>query len=123
MKAAKVGGIAAIVIVGIIVVYFLFASVPRIAQNAITEVNVSGNVQTTGIGTKPVFVDFTDTNSGQSSSANANGGSYSIVLQNNHSYNIVVHYSAGLGVTSGTCNAGVLSLYSTSSSLQRDISC
>lgn len=121
MHKGIVIGIAAVVV--IVAVYIIMQNAPQIQQNAITMVSVNGNVQTTGIGTKPVFVDFVDTNTGQAQSANVNGGSYGITLNNNHNYNIVVHYSAGLGITSGTCQAGVLSLYSTSYTSQRDISC
>jgi len=123
MKTSKGIGIGIGVIIAIIVVFMLIQNAPKIQQNVITQVDVSGNAHTTGIGTKAVFIDFTDTNSGQTISTNVNGGSYDQSLANNHSYNIVVHYSEGFGAASGTCQAGVLSLYSTTSSMQRDISC
>ncbi len=114
-----IGVAVAIIIVALVII----PHASQIQQNVITIVSVSGTAQTTGVGTKPVFVDFIDENTQQAQSVNVDGGSYSISLNNNHNYNIVLHYSAGLGITSGTCQAGVLSLYSTQSDMQRNISC
>lgn len=110
------------VIVIIVVGSELLHSAPQITQATIPYVSVSGSVATVGLGTKPISVDFTSDN-GQTQTETVSGGSYSATLSNQHTYGMMVHYSEGLGLATSQCNGGSLSLYSTSSSLQHDISC
>ncbi len=122
-KAVGIGIAVVAVVVAIIIGIWAYSNfAPQYSQNIIPYVTVSGSASTTGAATKPVFIDFTS-DTGASTSANVAGGSYSITLANQHSYTMTIHYSAGFGITSGTCNAGTLSVYSSSSSMQTNISC
>ncbi len=120
-KILIVGCVAGIIaVIGILVI---FSSAPQhIVQQSIPYVTIDGGVTTTGMGTKPVFVDFIS-DTGTTTSATASGTSYSITLENQHSYSMTVHYSSGFGLSSGTCNAGTLSVYSSSSEMSENISC
>ena len=62
---------------------------------------VSGTVTTTGFGTHPTQVQFVDTQTGLTYTASMSGNSYSITLQNQHTYSVVVYWQGLLG-SSGT---------------------
>ena len=92
--------------------------------NPPTNVTVTGTVTTTGIGTKPTFVDFTPNHGGSASSVAVTSGSYSAILLAKQVYNVKIHFSALGNITSSTCDAGTLNLQQVSSeSQQHNIIC
>jgi hypothetical protein len=122
-KKVRVVGIGIGAIAAVLIAITVFSSVPQITQTIIPNVTVSGIASTIGSTTKPVSIDFTS-DAGSINSANVGeDGTYSIILANQHSYSMAVHYSAGYGLTSGTCDAGVLSIYTSSPVMDRNISC
>jgi len=122
-KKKRVIGMGIGALAAILIAIMVVSSVPQITQTVIPFVTVSGTASTIGPATKPVSIDFTS-DAGSITSTNVNeDGTYSIVLANQHTYSVTVRYSAGYGLTSGTCNAELLSVYTSSSSMDRNISC
>ncbi len=74
------------------------------------KVLVSGSVETTGLGTHPTEIQFIDQQTSVTYTGSLSGTSYSISLQNQHTYTVTVHW-AGLLFTSGTYNGGSLYVY------------
>lgn len=74
------------------------------------QVFVSGSVVTTGLGTHPTEIQFVDQQTAITYTGSLSGTSYSITLQNQHTYTVTVHW-AGLLFSSGTYNGGSLSVY------------
>jgi hypothetical protein len=73
------------------------------------KVSVSGNVETTGIGTNPTRVEFVDTQTGVTYTATLSGNYYSITLDNQHSYAVTVSWD-GLLWNNGTYEGGTISV-------------
>lgn len=69
------------------------------------KIQVSGSINTVGLGTHPTQVQFVDQQTGLTYTGYLSGNSYSISLQNQHTYNIVGYYGGLLGI-SGTFNGG-----------------
>jgi hypothetical protein len=74
------------------------------------EVYVSGTVTTTGFGTSPTQIQFVDQQTGLTYTGALSGTSYSISLQNEHSYTVTVYWQ-GLLYSSGTYSGGTLYVY------------
>jgi hypothetical protein len=74
------------------------------------KVYVSGTVKTTGTGTSPTQIQFVDTQSDLTYTASLSGTSYSVNLQNEHTYTVTVTWKGLLGNT-GTYNGGSLYVY------------
>lgn len=111
-------------IVAVIIAIVVISSVPQIAQTVIPFVTVSGIASTDGPTTAPVSIDFTSDAGSTNSATVAEDGTYSIILANQHTYAVSVHYSSGYGLLpSGTCDAELLSIYTSSLSMDRTISC
>lgn len=85
-------------------------------------VTVNGTVTAPENGLKSMYLTFNEISDHQSINATVKGGSYSIVLKNQHSFMISIHYLSASNVKF-VCNGGALSLSQTTESLQRDISC
>jgi len=71
------------------------------------KVYVSGTVTTKGLGTSPTQIQFVDTQTGLTYTGSMSGSSYSITLQNKHTYNVVCYWKGLLG-SSGTFSGGTL---------------
>jgi hypothetical protein len=71
------------------------------------QVYVSGTVVTTGLGTHPTQIQFADQQTGLTYTGSLSDTSYSITLQNQHTYTVTVSW-AGLLWSSGTYNGGSL---------------
>lgn len=65
------------------------------------KVTVSGTVTTTGFGTSPTQIQFTDAQTSVTYTGTMSGHTYSISLQNQHTYNVVLYWQGLLG-SSGT---------------------
>jgi len=74
------------------------------------KVYVSGTVKTTGLGTHPTQIQFADQQTGLTYTGSLSGTSYSVSLQNEHTYTVTVSW-AGLLWSSGTYNGGSLYVY------------
>lgn len=114
-------GVVAVAIALIVVV--AISTVPQITQVVIPYVTVSGSVSTEGYSTSPLSVDFTSETGSINSATVSEDGNYSITLANQHSYSTTVHWSAALGLTGGTCDAGKLDIYTSSPLMNRNLSC
>ena len=71
------------------------------------QVYVSGTVTTTGFATHPTQIQFVDQQTGLTYTGSMPGDSYSLTLQNQHTYNVVCYWGGLLG-SSGTFNGGSL---------------
>ena len=71
------------------------------------QVFVYGTVETTGMGTTPSEIQFVDQQTGLTYTGSLSDTSYSITLQNQHTYAVTVHWT-GLLFTSGTYSGGSL---------------
>jgi hypothetical protein len=71
------------------------------------KIQVSGTVTTTGIGTSPSQIQFIDQQTGLTYTGTMSGSSYSITLQNEHTYTVTVSWK-GLLYSTGTYNGGSL---------------
>ena len=74
------------------------------------KVYVSGTVTTTGLGTNPSRIEFVDTQTGVTYTGSLSGNSYSISLDNQHTYAVTVTWN-GLLWSTGTFSGGSLHVY------------
>lgn len=122
-KKIRIIGIGVGVIAAVLIAVAVITTVPQITQTVIPFVTVSGSVSTTGPATAPLTIDFTSETGSVNSATVDEEGNYSITLANQHSYSTTIHYSAGFGITSGTCDAGKLDIYTSSPLMNRNLSC
>jgi hypothetical protein len=74
------------------------------------KVSVSGTVETTGLGTSPSGITFADTQTGLTYTGSLSGNSYSITLDNQHTYAVTVSWN-GLLWSTGTYSGGSVYIY------------
>jgi hypothetical protein len=122
-KKKRVVGIGIGALAAVLIAVAVVSSTPQIAQTIIPFVTVSGTVTTTGPATAPLSIDFKSDKGAINSATVKEDGTYSIILANQHSYSTTVHYSAGYGITSGACDAGKIDIYTSSMSMDRNLSC
>lgn len=122
-KKVRVISIGIIAIAVVIIAIVAVSTVPQIAQVVIPYVTVSGSVSTEGYSTAPLSVDFTSESGSVNSATVSEDGNYSITLANQHSYSTTIHWTAALGLTGGTCDAGKLDIYTSSPLMNRNLSC
>jgi len=107
---AKWAVLGILVIILIVVAVFAFSGGAGVGSPL--TVSVSGFVST-GFGTHPTNVQFTSDNGalyyGTVNVTNQDSESYSAQLPNGHVYSVLVLWSGALG-SSGSCNAGTLSV-------------
>ena len=84
-------------------------------------IQVSGQAQTSGVGTTPSGISFTAQSGSVSQSQVVSGGPYNVTLANNEIYQITIQYSAT--PSGGECFVGVLVLATTSPTMSATFSC
>ena len=73
-------------------------------------IQVSGTVTTTGVGTSPSQIQFIDQQTGLTYTDSMSGSSYTITLQNEHTYDVVCYWK-GLLYSTGSFSGGSLYVY------------
>lgn len=116
----------ALPVIAILILIILVLLYPTIVQiiPTITNpvVNVTGNARAVGFTAVPDHVTFTGDGS-PNTAAVSRGGTYAIMLQNGHVYNITLTWTAAGGLANGNCSAGSLNLHSDTPTLVYNISC
>ena len=115
--------IVVIVMLVIIILILLYPTIVQFIPVFTTPlINVSGSVRVTGFTAVPDHVTFVGGGS-PNTAAISRDGSYSIMLDNGHVYNITVAWTAVGGLDSGNCTGGSLNLHSSIAKLTYNVSC
>ena len=115
-----------IAVIAILIVIILVLLYPTIVQLipvvTVPMVNVSGQVDVHGFTAVADHVTFIG-GARSSTAAVGRNGSYDIMLQNGHLYNMTVEWTAAGGLVMGNCSGGSLNLHSSMPRLAYNISC
>ncbi|MDE1858515.1 MAG: hypothetical protein KGI26_05580 [Thaumarchaeota archaeon] len=98
------GGAAVVIVLSLAYLSMLPASSPG------SSVRVFGLVSSMGAGTHPIGMVFTDSRSGQASSASVTGGGYSMQLPNHRVYNVTMNWQGNHTWQTGAAALGQLSV-------------
>jgi len=105
-----------VIVIGVVVYYETNGGIGILKPKDVT---LTGTVTTTGTGTTPQKITFTNLSNQEAYVAACNGGnpsSYSITLPNGNNYSVIITWKF-LGVTGGNATAGTLNLDSSSSTM------